>query len=208
MHSTENDVCTDCPALSAFKVMVAVPPVFARRVTVKIRLLNDVPTSVGLLFDVTVITRLLFGSSGSLKVLFRLTVWLAGYVLKVILLIGLATTGGRFVPEVNSSAPAQGAVVERFCPSISVVTSPAISDFWHRTAGNAVAPIVFYCGTNADIITGSAGNYSEKRQGTVYWTIYNGTPVYLGTASVDSSTGLVTFQTSGYTANSSGVSHS
>ena len=89
-----------------------------------------------------------------------------------------------------------------------LVASPAISDFWHRTAGNAVAPIVFYCGTNADIITGSAGNYSEKRQGTVYWTIYNGTPVYLGTASVDSSTGLVTFQTSGYTANSSGVSHS
>ena len=26
------------------------------------------------------------------------------------------------VPEVNSSAPAHGAVAERFCPSISVVT--------------------------------------------------------------------------------------
>ena len=78
MHSTENDVCTDCPALSAFKVIVAVPLVLARRVTVKILLFKVAETSEGLLFEATVITMLLFGSSGSLNVLVKLTVWLAG----------------------------------------------------------------------------------------------------------------------------------
>ena len=82
-HSTENDVCTDCPALSAFKVIVAVPPVATRRVTVKILLFKVAETSEGLLFEATVITIFSFGSSGSLKVLVKLTVWLDGYVLKV-----------------------------------------------------------------------------------------------------------------------------
>ena len=86
------------------------------------RLFNVAETSEGLLFDATVITMFSFGSSGSLKVLFKLTVWLAGYVSKVMLLTGLATTGGRLVPLANSSAPAHGAVVERFWSSISVVT--------------------------------------------------------------------------------------
>ena len=89
-----------------------------------------------------------------------------------------------------------------------LVASPAISDFWHRMSGGSTAPIVFYVGSNADVITGTAGSYKEKRSGTVYWTIYNGTPVYLGTASVNAATGLVTFQTSGYTADSTGVLHS
>ena len=77
-HSTVKLVCTDCPALSALSVIVAVPPVATRRVTVKILLLKEVETSEGLLFEATVITMPVLGSSGSLKVLFKLTVWLAG----------------------------------------------------------------------------------------------------------------------------------
>ena len=88
-----------------------------------------------------------------------------------------------------------------------VLATPAISDYWHKTADKDIAPLVFYCGSNADIIIGSAGSYSEKRTGTVYWTIYNGNPVYLGTATVNATTGLVTFQTSGYSADSSGINH-
>ena len=82
----------------------------------------------------------------------------------------------------------------------------AISDFWHRMSGGDIAPIVFYVDTNADIIKYEGGQYKEYRSGTTYWTIYNDEAVYLGTASVNSSTGLVTFSVSGgYTADSSGV---
>lgn len=88
-----------------------------------------------------------------------------------------------------------------------VLATPAISDYWHKTADKDIAPLVFYCGSNADIIIGSAGSYSEKRTGTVYWTIYNGNPVYLGTATVNATSGLVTFQTAGYSADSSGINH-
>ena len=89
-----------------------------------------------------------------------------------------------------------------------VLATPAISDYWHKTADKDIAPLVFYCGSNADIIIGSAGSYAEKRPGTVYWTLVNGATIYLGTASVNATTGLVTFQTSGYTADSTGVLHS
>ena len=85
---------------------------------------------------------------------------------------------------------------------------PAISDFWHRMAANDNAPIVFNCNSNADIVKLSGGTYSEIKTGTVYWTLVNGEPVYLGTASVNSSTGLVTFSTTGYTADSTGIHHS
>ena len=84
----------------------------------------------------------------------------------------------------------------------------AISDFWHRTADKAVAPIVFYAETTADIITGSAGSYTEIREGTVYWTMDNGNVVYLGTASVNAQTGLVTFSTPGYYADGTHIYHS
>ena len=88
-----------------------------------------------------------------------------------------------------------------------VLATPAISDYWHKTADKDIAPLVFYCGSNADIIIGSAGSYAEKRPGTVYWTLVNGVTVYLGTASVNATTGLVTFQTSGYSADSNGINH-
>ena len=73
-HSTENDVCTDCPALSALRVIVAVPPVLTRRVSVNILLLKVAETRSALLFEAIVITMFSFGSSGSLKVLFKSTV--------------------------------------------------------------------------------------------------------------------------------------
>ena len=85
---------------------------------------------------------------------------------------------------------------------------PAISNFWHRTANNDNAPIVFNVNSNADVVKLTNGTYSEIKAGMVYWTLVNGEPVYLGTATVNSSTGLVTFSTSGYTADSTGVHHS
>lgn len=89
-----------------------------------------------------------------------------------------------------------------------LVASPAISDFWHRTANGNVAPIVFYVNTNADVTRLNGSTYVAIRNGAQFWTLINGTPTYLGTASINSSTGLVTFSISGYTADSSGVHHS
>lgn len=86
---------------------------------------------------------------------------------------------------------------------------PAISDFWHRMAANDNAPIVFNCNSNADIVKQEGGSYVEIKQGTVYWTLVDGAIVYLGTASVNSSTGVVTFSVPGnYTADSTGIHHS
>ena len=87
-------------------------------------------------------------------------------------------------------------------------SKPAISNFWHRTANNDNAPIVFNVNSNADVVKLTNGTYSEIKAGMVYWTLVNGEPVYLGTATVNSSTGLVTFSTAGYTADSTGVHHS
>ena len=85
---------------------------------------------------------------------------------------------------------------------------PAISIYWRRMADNDTAPVVFFVGDNSDVITGSAGSYSEYKTGSVYWTMEGGNVVYLGTATVNATTGLVTFQTSGYTADSTGIHHS
>ena len=86
---------------------------------------------------------------------------------------------------------------------------PAISDFWHRMAAGDNAPIVFNVNSNADVVKQVNGSYVEIKQGTAYWTLVNGEVVYLGTAtSVNSSTGLVTFSTTGYTADSTGIHHS
>ena len=85
-------------------------------------------------------------------------------------------------------------------------SKPAISDYWHRMAASDNAPIVFHVGTNADVVKQVGGSYVEIKTGTVYWTLgANNEVVYLGTASVNASTGLVTFATNGYTADSSGV---
>ena len=89
-----------------------------------------------------------------------------------------------------------------------LVASPAISDFFHRTANGTVAPIVFFVNTNADVVKLSGTSYVAIRSGAQFWANINGTPTYLGTASVNASTGLVTFSISGYTADSSGVHHS
>ena len=85
---------------------------------------------------------------------------------------------------------------------------PAISDFWHRMAANDNAPIVFNVNSNVDVVKQVNGSYVEIKSGTVYWTLEDGEVVYLGTASVNSSTGLVTFATTGYTADSTGIHHS
>ena len=87
-------------------------------------------------------------------------------------------------------------------------SKPAISIYWRRVAGGNVVPIVFYAGKSSDISELNGSTYVEIRAGTLYWTIYNGTPVYLGTATVNPTNGDVTFQTAGYTANSSGIQHS
>ena len=85
-------------------------------------------------------------------------------------------------------------------------SKPAISDYWHRMAASDNAPIVFHVGTNADVVKQVGGSYVEIKTGTVYWTLgANNQVVYLGTASVNASTGLVTFASNGYTADSSGV---
>ena len=89
-----------------------------------------------------------------------------------------------------------------------LVASPAISDFFHRTAAGNVVPIVFFVSTNADVCKLSGSTYVAIRSGAQFWTMVNGTPTFLGTATVNSSTGLVTFSISGYTADSSGVHHS
>ena len=82
----------------------------------------------------------------------------------------------------------------------------AISDFWHRMSNGSTAPIVFYVGTNADLIKGTSGSYAEVRPGSYYWTFgANNEIIYLGTATVNASTGVVTFSVNSYTADSSGV---
>ena len=88
-----------------------------------------------------------------------------------------------------------------------LVASPAISKYWHRMSNSATAPIVFYVNNNLDVVKLANNTYSEIRGKAEYWTIYNGTPVYLGTAkTINSTTGLVTFSVNGgYTADASGV---
>ena len=87
-------------------------------------------------------------------------------------------------------------------------SKPAVSVFWRRMASNNNAPVVYFANSNADVVKLVGGVYSEYKAGTVYWTREGNNMVYLGTASVNAATGLVTFQTSGYTADSSGIHHS
>ena len=87
-------------------------------------------------------------------------------------------------------------------------SKPAISDFFHRTANGKVAPIVFYVATSADVskYDSSKGKYVEIRGSAVYWGYINGVATYLGQATVNATTGDVTFSSGSHTANSSGLS--
>lgn len=82
-----------------------------------------------------------------------------------------------------------------------------INEFWHRTKAGTVLDIVFYVDNNLDVAKQVNGNYVLLDSNVQFWTIYNGAITYLGTATVNATTGLVTFSVSGYTADSSGVHH-
>ena len=75
----------------------------------------------------------------------------------------------------------------------------AISKFWHRVNDNKVADLVYYVGSNADVVKNSGGTYSEIEPGTLYWTMINNEIIFLGNAkTINATSGLVTFS---YTAN-------
>ena len=83
-----------------------------------------------------------------------------------------------------------------------------INEFWHRTKAGTICDIVYHVNNNLDVVKQVNGQYVLLDSTTQFWTIYNGAITYLGTATVNATTGLVTFSVSGYTADSSGVHHS
>ena len=80
-----------------------------------------------------------------------------------------------------------------------------VSIFWRRTKSvNQGVDVVYFVGDNSDVVTDSSGSWQFYQTGQKYWTYKNGAVYYLGTATVNSSTGLVTFQF-GDTADANGV---
>ena len=79
-----------------------------------------------------------------------------------------------------------------------------VSIYWRRPADGKVADVVYYVGNNSNVVTNDNGTWKFIQSGQVYWTYKDGAIHYLGTATVNSSTGLVTFQF-GDTADSNGV---
>ena len=86
---------------------------------------------------------------------------------------------------------------------------PAISTYWRSLSSSDNASVVFYVNNCADVSTynSSTGKYVEIRGGSEYWTLINGTLTYLGTATVDETTGEITFSSGGYLADSTHVYH-
>ena len=80
-----------------------------------------------------------------------------------------------------------------------------INEFWHRIKSGTVCDIVYCVNNNLDVAKYVTDHYELLDSTAQFWTIHNNTITYLGTATVNSSTGLVTFSASGYTADSSGV---
>ena len=76
--------------------------------------------------------------------------------------------------------------------------NPIINDYWHRMNDGVIATIVYYAGTDSDVVlyNNSTGKYELIVGGKEYWTMKNGVPVYLGTAAVDETTGAITFSES------------
>ena len=86
-----------------------------------------------------------------------------------------------------------------------------VSEFWRRTADKKIAPVVYYVANNSDLATNSSGSWAFYLDGKEYWTYKNNQVFYLGTATIDSSTGIVTFKQGNTviaTANSSGITFS
>ncbi len=80
--------------------------------------------------------------------------------------------------------------------AISMNNSGYVNIYWRRTGNNSTCDIVYYVTNNADVV-----NYdAEKNEWKLcltnqqYWTLRNGVITYLGTATVNSSTGVVTFK--------------
>ena len=83
----------------------------------------------------------------------------------------------------------------------------AISKYWHRVDGNTINAIVFFTRNNLDVVYSDGGQYKYIREGSYFWTMVNGVPTFIGTASnIDQTTGEVTFST-GYKADSTHVYH-
>lgn len=71
-----------------------------------------------------------------------------------------------------------------------------INEFWHRVKGGTVCDIVYHANNNLDVAKVVNGKYVLLDSVVQFWTIINDEMVYLGTATVDENTGIVTFSAS------------
>lgn len=83
-----------------------------------------------------------------------------------------------------------------------------VSLYWRNTTTTNVCDVVYYVGDNSNVAENNNGEWTEIVPGQQYWTWKNGDVFYLGTATVDENTGVVTFEDNGTvtaTANSTGI---
>ena len=87
---------------------------------------------------------------------------------------------------------------------------PAICTYFRSLNSSDNASVVFYVNNCADVskYDSGTGKYVEIRSGSEYWTLINGELTYLGTATVNATTGEITFSSEGYFADSTHVYHS
>lgn len=86
----------------------------------------------------------------------------------------------------------------------SLKDNPFINIYWRRTGNNTTCDLVYYVTKNTDLAINNNGTWSIRLSNQQYWALKDGEVFYLGTATIDSSTGLVTFS-SGATADANGV---
>ncbi len=82
--------------------------------------------------------------------------------------------------------------------------------YWHRISGSVYDNLVYNVNNSSELVEYVDGQYKLKTKavGTKFWKRINGQDVFLGTATVNSSTGLVTFKdgnTTTGTADANGV---
>ena len=83
-----------------------------------------------------------------------------------------------------------------------------VSLYWRNTTTSNVCDVVYFVGNNSHVVKDNNGTWEFILSGQQYWTLKNDEVFYLGTATVDSSTGVVTFKNGNVTtatANSTGV---
>ncbi len=69
-----------------------------------------------------------------------------------------------------------------------------VNIYWRRTGNNTTCDMVYYVANNASLAYIDNGEWKLCLSNQQYWTLRNGVVTYLGTATINKTTGLVTFK--------------